>query len=271
MQIKLIESNTESFVESPDFGDRPHRFILWAELPPLHQDISHIKQRSKGDFAFCLPIYSSEPKYGKISKHIREVGYIKRIFWLAYELLHFTDSQDTETGIYIVCEDKFRPFIEPYRELCNFPEELILTVPIDALGYLKKISFLNQLAKRTDFKYYMSLDLSITFYKQQHFCQGLLDQWKKSDVDVIFQGKKGIWDAKNIFERGKATSVTYKFAGNAFEIPKERFYTELPRFFGYNFYEEYLNHVYFPLVPLPGWLYGLSKKHILSPGISRIL
>ena len=265
MQIKLVESHKESLVEPPDLGDGAARLTLWAELPPLHQDISHIKQRSEGDLAFCLPIFQYTPKHGKTRQHIAQVGYMKRIFWLAYELLHFTDSQDTETGFYIVCEDTLRPLIEPYRQLCNFPEELILTVPTDALGLLKKIAFLNQLAKRTDFKYYMSLDLSITFYNQSHFCQELLDSWEKSDVDTIFQAKKGIWDAKHIFEYNKGTPVTYLFAGFDPKIPKERFYRELPRFFGYNFYEDYLRHVYKPHVPVPGWLYGLSKKHILSP------
>ena len=231
----------------------------------MHQDISYIKHHSQGYLAFCLPIFEYTDRYPAAQQHPAQVGYLKRIFWLAYELLHFTDSQDTGTGVYIVCEDVIRPLLEPYRRLCNFPEELILTVPADALGYLKKIAFLNQLAEQTDFKYYMSLDLSTTFYNHVSFCQELLDSWEKSGVDTIFQGKKSIWDAKHIFAYNKGTPVTYFFAGSDPKIPKERFYKELPRFFGYDTYEDYLRHVYKPHVPVPGWLYGLSKKHILSP------
>lgn len=272
MQIKLVESHTESevvFPTPPSYRDVA-RLKLWAELPPLHRDISHIKHRSQGYLAFCLPIFEYTRRYKDKQHYPAQVGYMKRIFWLAYELLRFTDLQNTGTGVYIVCEDALRESLEPYRQLCNFPEDLILTVPADALGYLKKIAFLNQLAKRTDFRYYMSLDLSITFYNQSRFCQELFDSWEKSDVDTIFQGKKRIWDAKHIFAYNKGTPVTYLFAGSDPKIPKERFYRELPRFFGYDTYEDYLRHVYNPHVPVPGWLYGLSKKHILSPEFQEL-
>ena len=267
MRIKLVESHTESEVvlPTPHSSKEIARLKLWAELPPLHQDISHIKYRSQGDLVFCLPIFEYAQRYPDQQNYPARVGYMKRVFWLVYELLRFTDTQDTGTGIYIVCEDVIRESIEPYRQLCNFPEELILTVPADALGYLKKIAFLNQLAKRTDFKYYMSLDLAITFYNRVSFCQEFLDSWAKSDVDAIFHGKKGLWDlADKPISFRKGSTVTYKFAGSDKKIPPERFYRELPKFFGYDTYEDYLRQVSIPEIPFPGWLYGLSKKHILS-------
>ena len=271
MQIRLIEYHTESEIALPVDTDpnKVSRVKLWAELPPLRRDISHIKQRSKGNIVFCLPIFEHAHRYPSQWHSLAQIGYMKRIFWLAYELLHFTDSQDTGTGVYIVCEDVIRPLLEPYRQLCNFPEELILTVPADALGYLKKIAFLNQLAKRTDFKYYMSLDLSITFYNHISICQELLDSWANSDVDTILQGKSDIWDQTTInFEKG--VRVFYEPAAAHNKIPKERFYRDLPEFFGYNTYEDYLKHVLTPNLPLSGWFYGLSRKHILSPEFQEL-
>lgn len=273
MKVKLIQSHTESLIDLPFPENRGcGRLKLWAELPPLRQDLSDIKERSEGDLVFCLPFFAGGEKRWRDKKYIAEIGYMKRVFWLAYELLHFTDSQDTETGIYIICEDVLRPLLEPYRQLCNFPEELILTVSGLLPSHIAKVQCLYHLVKQKNFRYYMSTDLSLTFYDKISLIRELLEYWEGTPTDAIVWGKDPWHRAEAPLDFRNGNQVRYNFAaGPGNQIPPERFYIQMPKYFGEWDYESFLQRVMRPQIDCAGWLYGVSKTHLTSEGFQDFL
>ena len=265
MKVKLVQSHTESFVDLP-FPDDPScgRLKLWAELPVCTRLLPMFTNPKQGKIAFCLPFFKGGEHRWRNRRYIAEIGYMKRVFWMAYEFLTFTDLLDTETGLFIVIEEEYLPLLEPYRQHCGFPEDAIQVLPKLSGSHFAKVECLEKLCHKTDFDYYMSIDLSTTFYTQIVLCAMLQEHWRRSPETILW-GKDPWHRAEDPIDLDQGNQVRADFAtGPGFEIPLERFYIEMPKFFGKDTYESLMKMVMYPQINCAGWVYGVPRTHIES-------
>ena len=148
----------------------PRRCII--EMPVLTKSLAKgLKYEISEDVALIIPLFFTKiiSKYTTIPEIVAEC-YCKRSMWLAYELLNYTDMKELGLPLYIATTNTTREILEPYRQLCEFPESNVLTVS-DAEkvsdGYLQKFPLMLEAVSKGDFKRVVSLDASIYFVKER--------------------------------------------------------------------------------------------------------
>ena len=266
MKIKWRYPHGECWLEQPD-NCNWHRVNAYLEIRVLEKSIaSTFEKKPTGDIAFVVPIFRSRGSLS-FTKEITILGYIKRAFWLAYEIAHFTDLIETGTGFYIAIESGLRPLLEPYRQACGFPEDRILVT--DNLSekfnrYMSKIAMIVEACKNTTHQYYLNLDTGIHFGPERRtLSKGLQNDWHENPNRILISGNP--WGEK-LSILGKST-VQYNIASLGYDPTP--FYTQMSRFFGLKTYEELLGRVLNPTIVLPGWCYGIPRKHIESEGFQE--
>ena len=98
----------------------------FVEMPPLTKSLAHyFDYPVRNEIAQTIPVFYV-PEYKDLGEVI---GYAKRAFYLVRELFEYTDIREQGVGIYILASETLRPYMEPIREMCQFPPENILWTP----------------------------------------------------------------------------------------------------------------------------------------------
>ena len=242
------------------------RISLFGAMPPLKVSLAdRFVDEKKGNIAYSIPLFikMGGPKRGDIEGKYEKVceNYIKRAFWIAYELSAHA-GLETLSDFYIIADTGMRDRLEPYRSLCGFPEDHIILAPDvhdDFLSYMPKIVMLTRLASQTDYKYYVHSDTSLCMPVRCNFCQDFREHWEKYPESFVTPQP---WLRKDNF------SVRFG-AKNVLSIhvdPERRsqFIEEIPRFFGEECYDYYLRRVLEYPGKCHGTYYGIPRSHILS-------
>lgn len=244
------------------------RVRLYSEMPPLEISIQDRFKASRGPIAYTIPLYNSKSarhfaenkKYDEIYLQICE-NYIKRAFWIAYELSAHA-GLETLSDFYITADTEMREKLEPYRQLCRFPESHIVEVP-DVhsvwIDYMPKIVMLTRLAAQTDYRYYVHLDTSMCFPVECQFCLSFKEHWEKAPETFAFY--KPWVSVSNFFEHFRAENLLSVYVHRHY---RDLFISKIPQFFGEDSYDYYLRRVLAHPVRCSGHLYGIPRSHILS-------
>lgn len=242
------------------------RMALYLETPPLEISIkAHYSRPLRTEIGVSVPLFFSPVLRGDAISHILMQAYIKRVFWLAYEVATFTDLKSAGVGFYLLVEEPLRPLVEPYRELCEFPEDHIITIPSlseEWRGYMQKVVMLRHLHIHRHFTYYLNMDVSQHWHETQYFWSDLETAWNETPNAIIWS--KNPFDVLE-HQRELTHSDTVRANWAARGCRPEDFYTAMPRLFGVPNYESLLDQVWQPMLHCPGHFYGIPRSHFASP------
>ena len=228
MKIQWHQPNTTSMIALE--GEPNLRQHLFLEMPCLEHSLASLFDYSaESRMACCVPLFFASSDFRERNRHLGLQGFIKRAFWLAYELATHTDLIETRTGFYILVDQEIRPLLEPYRQLCEFPEDRIISVSgLEAWKwYMPKIGMLKHLSDLTKYAYYFKLNAQVFFNARFPLCKNLLTYWE-SYPDHIVQPVHDNHKPEHFLRCPKGTD-------------RAKFYTETPKFFGYDCYDNFKN------------------------------
>lgn len=268
MKVKWRHPNAECWI---DIDNEYPRTNLYLSTPILQTSIADaFKGTADGKMTFCVPIFFGPDLRNPKISHLQLQAYMKRVFWLAYEMWEFTDLVETGTGFYIVIEEPIRPLLEPYRQSCEFPEDRIVVVrdlTSQWHGYMPKIVMLRELCQRTNYQYYMNLDANVHCHAKYRFCGDLQMDWDRNPESILWREEPWAFSEEPILRH--SSTVRSDFAAQC--LDSASFYREMPRFFGLNTYEQLLERVMYPQIRCPGQCYGIPRSHIVSENFESFL
>lgn len=250
-----------------------NRITLFGAMPPLKISLAdRFIDEKKGNIAYSIPLFikTSGPKRGDIEGKYEKVcdNYVKRAFWIAYELFEHA-GLETLSDFYITTDSEMRERLEPYRQLCGFPEDHIILVPDvhdNFLSYMPKIVMLTRLASKTDYKYYVHSDTSLCMPVRCDFCQYFRENWEKHPESFVTPSP---WlPEDNFFVRFGAKNV---LSTHVDLERRSQFIAEIPRFFGEESYDYYLRRVLEHPIKCHGRFYGIPRNQILSGNWTEFL
>lgn len=245
-----------------------NRITLFGEMPPLKVSLAdRFIDEKKGRIAYNIPLYvSSSSRHRQDSTYLRDYeiisdNYIKRAFWLAYELSAHA-GLETLSDFYLTVDTEMRERLEPYRKCCGFPESHIITVP-DVhsvyIDYMPKIVMLTALALQTDYDYYVHLDTAMCFPVESQFCLYFKENWEEYPETFVID--KPWLPVQDFGDHFKSKNVLSLHVHHAY---RSRFISEIPRFFGEESYDYYLRRVLESPLKCAGHFYGIPRNQILS-------
>ena len=252
------------------------RWTAFSALPPLKHSLSDkFQNREQRTIGFCVPLFHTNLHSPENWKEITLSCYIKRAFWLAYELSIHAGLKDL-SNFYILTDSEMREALEPYRLLCGFPEDHIIEVADvhqTCKWYMAKVVLLKCFVEQTNYTHYMHLDTSLFLPVTVDFCEPLEAYWETSPDNFIFYTEP--WAKAPAVKPLEARYMTSKRALEHVNTPEAlyRFYTEMPKFFDKMFYEEYLEEVMsFPIIgQCLGALLGVPRHAICSDNFDKLL
>ena len=244
-------------------------------MPPLKVSLAdRFINDKKGHIAYNVPLYISKTsRHRQYSDYLRDYeiacdNYIKRAFWIAYELSAHA-GLETLSGFYLTVDTEMREKLEPYRKHCGFPESHIITVP-DVhsiyIDYMPKIAMLTALASQTDYDYYVHLDTAMCFPVECQFCQAFESHFAKHPGTFVIYKP---WLSVNEFsDHFRSKNILSLHVHSNYRL---RFISEVPRFFGEKSYDYYLRRVLENPLRCPGNLYGIPRNQIVSENWTAFL
>ncbi len=242
--------------------DRSARTELFFNMPPLKEPLDSLYPK-KNDMAVIIPVFYLKNFLKRQTPEIE--GYLKRAFWLAYELLHFGGLAETNADIYIATHSELYPRLEPYRALCKFPESQIFQVEDIAMfsGYMPNIFFLHELCKATPHTFFVRMDTSRHLNAKYPLLQGIREYWKDSPTDMLFPN--ALRAENNDNPPSKRIKILNGAIRNKGDVDFDKLYRHLPTYFKCSSYEHFLEYItqYLTIVSIAG-IYGVPRVHILS-------
>ena len=273
MEIKCLYPNYSHVVEIRDeIYARDARFPrqrLFLEMPPLQFSLADCfqQQKQKNGIAFFVPVFFG----GNISSYQKQKhpffqmhGYFKRAFWMAHEFFEFTDLRETNANFFICVQEEYRDLIEPYRQLCEFPEENLISIPglTKLKGYLPKIGAFRHLARVVNYQYYLSFDAAMGFLKPSTFCKEVETYWSQNTDHIIFSEDPFAHPDDVPIDLNVPSCVRANFATASIE--STNFYTKMPEYFGLHHYESLMEKVMRPAIRCQGSVIGIPRSHLRS-------
>ena len=247
------------------------RITLFSEIPPLTVSLRDLFiDEKKGRIGYNVPLYALEHSrrfsaydYSKVCDN-----YIKRAFWLAYELSAHA-GLETLSDFYIIVDAEMRKRLEPYRQRCEFPESHIVEVPdvhSDWIDFMPKIVMLTRLAAQTDYNYYVHLDTAMCFPVECQFCQAFRAHWEQYPETFVFY--KPWFPVPGFLEHFRSQNLLSNHVQPEY---RDRFISKIPQFFDEECYDYYLRRVLENPLRCPGNLYGIPRNQILSKNWTAFL
>ena len=276
VNLPFVPAQGTKSVSAPNSVENS-RFSLFSALPPLSVSLADRFQHTKNKkIAYSVPLFHLNVKNGECLPEVQLTNYIKRAFWVAYELSTFAGLDDL-SNFYILTDSEILQELQPYRELCDFPEENIIEIsdmyPTWS-GYMPKIIMLKYFAEQTNYSHYLHLDTSMCFPVEIDFCQQLEIHWNTSPDTFVFGANPWLptdrfsdhFASKNVMSMHAYRDI---YRGASSFDPD--FYLEIPKFFGEECYEYYLKKVLEIPIRCVGWLQGIPRTHILSDNFNELL
>ena len=272
INLPLVTAQGTKFVSAPDDVESS-RFSLFSALPPLSISLADRFQYTKNKkIAYSVPLFHLDEKNDECLREVQMTSYIKRAFWIAYELSTFAGLEDL-SDFYILTDSKTLQELQPYRELCDFPEENIIEISDMSptwRGYIPKIIMLKYLTEQTNYRHYLHLDTSMCFPVEIDFCQQLEMHWNTSPDTFVF-GANPWLPTDRFSDHFNSKNVMSLHAYRGPDSFDPGFYLEIPKFFGEECYEYYLKKVLEIPIRCVGWLHGIPRTHILSDNFNELL
>ena len=249
------------------------RRTLFGEMPPLKVSLSDRFIGSKrGGICYTVPLFVSQhSRHRRGSEKLYQTlvidNYIKRAFWLAYELFEHA-GLETLSDFYITADSEMRERLEPYRQLCRFPESHIVEVSESGwVDLLKKIVMLTRLAAQTDYSHYMHLDTAMCFPVECQLRQGLEDHWEQYPESFVLY-KPWRYHGLDLFGSFRAKQILSIRIHLEY---KHKFMSEIPKFFGQECYDYYLRYVLHHPLWCDGHFFGIPRHHIIGENWKEFL
>ena len=252
-----------------------NRITLFGAMPPLKVSLAdRFIDDKKGRIAYNVPLYVSKTsRHRQSSDYLRAYeiacdNYIKRAFWLAYELSAHA-GLETLSDFYLTVDSEMREKLEPYRKRCGFPESHVITVP-DVhsvyIDYMPKIAMLTTLALQTDYRYHVHLDTAMCFPVESQFCPCFKAHWEKYPETFVID--KPWLPVQDFGDHFKSKNVLSPHVNHAY---RSRFISEIPCFFGEESYDYYLRRVLESPLKCAGHFYGIPRNQIASENWRALL
>ena len=203
---------------------RRRRTEMFINMPPLKKSLANL-YRKNGEITVVVPVYRLLNNFSK-RQEAEVKGYIKRAFWLAYEFSKFGGLLETNTDFYIATHTDLRTQLEPYRQLCEFPESQIFQVQDVSmfLGYMPNVHLLHSLCKTTKHKYFIRADTSLYFRSKHPLLQGVDTYWQKHPTHIIWASLSWNKESKERLDKAIKNKAGADF---------EKISTHLPKYLGF--------------------------------------
>ena len=242
-----------SFIDIPDECYGRQRLKLLLEMPACTLDIGAIFEGIRGNEIACYaPIFQLDARRPLTFLYLH--GYMKRVFWQAYELVALGGIRD----FYIVIQEELRILIEPYRQACGFPEARILEVPNvhKYPGYLKKIAMMPYIATQTGHAHYVSLDTSITLMQTVPFAKTFQTHWEDSPDDILFLADP--WKIPDHYHNIESRTP-YR---SSMAAANADYFCKIPDFFGEKSYETFSHRMHAHPMWVPSPIWGMPRSYL---------
>lgn len=255
MEIQWHQPNTTTTLKIKDYPTK-RREWLFLEMPCLKHSLASLfdYEVDTSKMVCCVPLFFVNGDFRR-NRHLALQGFIKRAFWLAYELATYTDLIKTQTGFYMLVDEEIRPLLEPYRQLCEFPEDRIISISgLETWKwYMPMIAMLKHLSDQTAYTYYFKLNTQVFFNAPFPLCQNLLTHWESHPDHVTLIDYRAMENPEHSFRCPRGTDPA-------------KFYVEIPKFFGYDSYDFFKNDMMsnpYNMLVNDRWM-GMPRTHLKS-------